>query len=122
MTTFNPKTLQAREAAALQLGAEREGGFTREDAADVMGCSEKQAGWHLLQLVRAGKLKKIRGGLAARYCLADRVNATLAFLEEQAHAEKLAIRRVLVPADQTRVEVPRGAVASVFDLGTRLAA
>jgi hypothetical protein len=122
MTTFSPETLQAREAAALQLGAEREGGFTREDAAQAMGCGEKQAGWHLLQLVRAGKLKKIRGGLAARYCLPDRVNATLAFLEEQAHAEKLAVRQVLVPADQTRVDVPRGAVASIFDLGTRLAA
>lgn len=122
MTTFSPETLQAREAAALKLGAEREGGFTREDAAQAMGCSEKQAGWHLLQMARAGLVKKIRGGLAARYCLAEKVNSTLAFLEEQAHAEKLAIRQVLVPADQTRVDVPRGAVSSIFDLGTRLAA
>lgn len=87
-----------------------------------MRCGLKQAGYHLLLLCRAGKLKKIRGGTASRYCLPERATATLMFLEERDYAEKTAVRQVRVPAHQTRVEVPRHAVASVFDLGARIAA
>jgi len=113
---------QQREAAALSLADSRPDGFSRQEGAEAMRCNVKQAGYHIRILVNKGKLARVRGGADSRYCRPERAVAVTMYLDEQDYAKATAIRQVLIPASQTRVEIPRGAVASIFDLGTRLAA
>jgi hypothetical protein len=121
MTTISKETMRQREAAALFLAASRKDGFSRSDGAEAMRCGLKQASYHLLLLCRAGRLKKIRGGKASRYCLPERAVDTLMFLEERDYAEKTAVRQVWTPKEKTRIEVPKRPISSVFALAEAMA-
>lgn len=110
-----------REKAMLQACDESESGVSREEACAVMRCSPKQAGYHIQLMTHKGMIVRVRGGVMARYCRPVVAEATRIHLEEMQYGRIVAVRQIRVSAKDTRVEVPKRPISSVFALAEAMA-
>jgi hypothetical protein len=102
-------------AALIEL-ASRPMGINRAEAAEALAIAEINASAYLCALTRAGKLKRVRGGKASRYCLPDKANTVALYVEEYEHERDLETKVRTVPQGKWKHKPCKGQVSSVWDL------